>query len=113
MVENERFAASLAELERAAEVVAELHAGCCEPLRSPRMETLVATLRRAFGSLGELDDDSDAAGRVVALLEDAGAQLGYLQVACCTPARTKLYGEALDRLGKTQRLIKRTLDLDH
>lgn len=77
------------------------------------MEALSATLRRAHEALAELDEDTDAGGRVVALLEDAGAQLGYLQVACCSPARIKLYTEALEGLGKTQRLISRTLDLDH
>lgn len=113
MPESDRFAPGLAELERAGEVVDELHAACCEPLRSPRMEALSATLRTAHAALSELDGDTDAAGRVVALLEDAGSQLGYLQVACCAPARIKLYTEALERLGKTQRLVKRTLDFDH
>lgn len=113
MPENDPLASGLDELERAQEVVDELHAGCCQPLRSPRMETLSATLQTARAALGELDGDPATGSRVVALLEDAGAQLGYLQVACCTPARTKLYTEALERLGKTQRLIKRTFDLEH
>lgn len=39
--------------------------------------------------------------------------IGYLQVACCSPTRTKLYTNALEHLGKTQRLTKRALDLDH
>lgn len=113
MSDSHRFASGLVELEQAEEVVRELHAGCCQPLRSPRMEALSDTLRRARRALGELDGDTDAASEVIAILEEAGAQLGFLQVACCSPARIGLYTNALDRLGKTQRLITRTLGLDH
>lgn len=113
MGDNHRFAAGVAELGKAEDVVRELHAGCCQPLRSPRMEALSDTLGRARRALGDLDGDRDAAVEVIAFLEDAGAQLGYLQVACCSPVRTKLYTNALESLGKTQRLIKGTLDLEH
>jgi hypothetical protein len=108
-----QFAAGLAQLAQAEEVVRELHEGCCQPLRSPRMEALSLTIRSARQALAELDGDERAASAVIDLLEDAGAQLGHLQVACCTPARTTLYTRALECLGTTQRLIKRTFDLDH
>lgn len=108
-----QFAAGIAELQRARELADELHAGCCQPLRSPRMEALSATLQTAHAALSELERDPAGAEHVVTLLEDAGAQLGYLQVACCTPARTKLYSESLRCLGRTQRLIKRSLDIEH
>lgn len=77
------------------------------------MEALSATLRKAHEGLADLDGEIEAGGHVVGLLEDAGAQLGYLQVACCSPARVKLYTEALERLGRIQRLISRVLDLEH
>jgi hypothetical protein len=77
------------------------------------MEALSATLQTAHAALSELERDPAGAVHVVTLLEDAGAQLGYLQVACCTPARTKLYSESLRCLGRTQRLIKRSLDIEH
>ncbi len=44
MGDNHRFAAGVAELGKAEDVVRELHAGCCQPLRSPRMEALSDTL---------------------------------------------------------------------
>jgi hypothetical protein len=112
MSEEHRFDAGLAELRRAREIADELHAGCCQPLRSPRMERLSDTLDTAYSEMAQLNDEP-AASSVVALLEDAGAQLGSLQVACCSPARNKLYTEALEHLSKTQRLIKRTFDLEH
>lgn len=113
MPDQPRFAYALAELTRAEQVVDELHAGCCDPLRSPRMETLASTIQGASKAVLDLDDDVEEADRVVVMLEDAGAQLGHLQVACCTPARTKLYTEALERLARSQRLVKRALDMDH
>lgn len=107
------LAAGIEELQRARELAEELHAGCCEPLRSPRMKALAATLEAAHTAVSGLDQNPATAEHVVTLFEDAGAQLGYLQVACCTPARTKLYSESLRCLGRTQRLIKRSLDLGH
>jgi hypothetical protein len=112
MSEELRFAAGLTELQRAQDIADELHAGCCQPLRSPRMEKLANTLETAYSELAQLENEP-AAPSVVALLEDAGAQLGSLQVACCSPARNKLYTEALEHLSKTQRLIMRTFDLEH
>ena len=113
MSEQALVEAGLAELQEARDLADELHAGCCDPGRSPRMETLTKTLETAHTAISEIEGDRAAAERAVSLLEDAGAQLGFLQVACCTPARTRLYTESLDRLSKTQRMIKRALDLDH
>lgn len=74
-------------------------------------EALSNTLLAAYTALDQLEGDNANAQSVVDLLEDAGSQLGHLQVACCSPARTKLYSESLERLGRTQRLIKRTLEI--
>jgi citrate lyase beta subunit len=111
--EGHRFSEGLAELQHASAAVRTLHEGCCQPLRSPRMEALSATLDHARAALDGLDDDPADALRVIEQLEDAGAQLGYLQVACCAPSRIPLYTSALESLGKTQRHIKRVLQLEH
>jgi hypothetical protein len=55
------------------------------------MEELAATLASARRTLDDVDDDAITAGTVIGMLEDAGAQLGRLQVACCAPDRMKLY----------------------
>lgn len=77
------------------------------------MEHLQRTIDAARSQLGQIGDDAKAALQVVDILHDAGAQLGYLQVACCAPARMKLYATTLESLSKTQRLITRTFDLEH
>ncbi len=77
------------------------------------MDNLEDTLRQAHVALAKLDGEPGSAKRVIEILEDAGGQLGYLQVACCSPARIRLYTEALGRLGTVQRLITRTHDLEH
>jgi hypothetical protein len=112
-IDSSQLTSGLDALRRAEALVAELHEGCCQPLRSPRMEKLASTVREAQAALAGLSHDPDRAPDVVAMLEDAGSQLGYLQVACCTPARLELYTEALNCLARTQRLITRSLDLDH
>ena len=109
----ERFAPAFAALDEADEAVRELHAGCCQPLRSPRMETLANTLDAARGKLGDLGDDPVTASVVIAILEDAGSQLGHLQVACCAPARTKLYSATLENLAQIQRLLTKSYALEH
>lgn len=76
------------------------------------METLAGTLRTARDRLGALGD-ADSATAVRDALEDAGAQLGFLQVACCAPDRTPLYTETLDNLAKIQRVVSRIYRLEH
>ncbi|MCO6503085.1 MAG: hypothetical protein J5I28_08370 [Acidimicrobiales bacterium] len=107
-----RLDSAYAALDAADDAVRELHEGCCQPLRSPRMETLAGTLRVARDRLEALAD-ADSATAVRDALEDAGAQLGFLQVACCAPDRTPLYTETLDNLAKIQRVVSRIYRLEH
>jgi hypothetical protein len=107
------LAAAFVALDAADSAVVELHEGCCQPLRSPRIEALAATLARARAALGAIDGDGRRAIRVIDVLEDAGAQLGHLQVACCTPARMKLYSDTLASLSRVQRTLTREFDLEH
>ena len=76
------------------------------------MEALAETIATARHRLDEADDP-ETAEAVIAVLEAAGGQLGFLQVACCTPARTRLYTETLNNLASVQRVLTRTFDLDH
>ena len=110
---DNRFAQAFASLDIAEEAVKELHENCCQPLKSPRMETLTSTLTAVRAQLTDAAHDAEVAGEVVAILQDAGAQLGHLQVDCCAPARMKLYATTLENLSKIQRLLKRTFDLEH
>ena len=85
-----------------AAVVQRLHATCCEPGRSPRMERLTETLRVLRGSLtegGPVDDTMSA-------LADAGAQVGWLQVACCSEKRMPLYEEVQQHLAGVYRALQ-------
>ncbi|HLU28324.1 MAG TPA: hypothetical protein VKZ65_07785 [Glycomyces sp.] len=99
-------------LDAADGAVRELHEDCCQPLRSPRMEKLAQTITAARQRLDQAVDP-ESAEAVISVLEDAGGQLGFLQVACCTPARTRLYSETLQNLSRVQRLLTREFGLDH
>lgn len=113
MTVDSRFVQAFASLDIADEAVRELHENCCQPLKSPRMERLTSTLTAARAQLADAAHDAEVAGEVVAILQDAGAQLGHLQVDCCAPARMKLYATTLENLSKIQRLLKRTFELEH
>lgn len=45
--------------------------------------------------------------------QDAGGQIGWLQVACYTPARRRLNTETLENLSRVQRLLTRGFHLEH
>lgn len=45
----------------------------------------------------------------IRVLQDAGGQIGWLQVACCTRARMRLYTQTLENLSRVQRLLMREL----
>lgn len=85
-------------INQALDGVQRLHAKCCDPGRSPRMETLAATIADARDALGADDQD-----RLDRSLEAAGAQVGALQVACCAPGRMEIYVEVLDNLSQARR----------
>ncbi len=105
------FSRAHAALSDAYEALDELEAGCCVPNRSPRMAALRATLDEAGN---RLDDVSGETGRtVIDTLEDAGARIGSLQVACCAPARLPLYTRMLGDLTTVQRSITGAFDLEH
>lgn len=85
-----------------AAVVHRLHATCCEPGRSPRMERLSETLtvlERSLTEGGPVDDTMSA-------LADAGAQVGWLQVACCSEKRMPLYEEVQQHLARVYRALQ-------
>ncbi len=89
-----------------------LEASCCEPGRSPRMASLAETLGAARLSLSHIVDE-DTARLAIDLLENAGAQIGHLQIGCCALDRMPLYAEMLVELTKAQRAVTKARDLGH
>ncbi len=87
------------------EAVAELEARCCEPGRSPKMAALADTLAAGRSRLAAMRDDPAAAPAVLAVLENAGAQIGRLQIGCCAPSRLPLYARLLENLMSVQLIV--------
>jgi len=90
-----------------------LDATCCEPGRSPRMKILGQTLIAARGALSRVTDDPGAAGEASGFLEEAGAQVGRLQVGCCAPKRLPLYTRILHGLTTAHQTLDRALGSGH
>lgn len=95
------------------ETVAKLDSLCCDPGRSPRMKTLRETLGAARNGLAAGVTEHAAAEHVLTLLEDAGAQVGRLQVGCCAPSRLPLYAEILEGLTTAQLTISSEVGRGH
>ena len=90
-----------AALDSATSAVDELDRRCCEPGRSPRLAALgdkLVEIRRVADEAGEVRSDV-----VLALLEEAGAMVGALEVGCCAPNRLPLYASVLEQLNVLQR----------
>lgn len=103
---------ALAALDKSRVALDDLDANCCVPRRSPRMKALGETLAVARASI-ENPDDKTTVEAAIAVMEDAGAQVGRLQVTCCAPSRMKLYSEFLAGLTKAQIHVKQSLNLEH
>lgn len=71
------------------------------------MASLAETLNGARLSLSDVVDDATATA-TLDLLEDAGAQIGDLQVGCCTLKRMPLYAEMLTELTRAQITVTKT-----
>lgn len=95
-------------LDQADETVRLLHDGCCDEVRATRIDAVAATLEAARSRMDRIHDDEDGDSNVIAVLEDAGAQLGGLQIGCCALGRSQLYAEALESLAKAQLGISRS-----
>ena len=105
-------AADLA-LDDCAVALEQLEARCCDPGRSPRMAAPGETLAAARRHLGDLATGDDASRSALAGLEDAGAQVGRLQVGCCAPNRLPLYADLLEGLTRAQLAINASLGRGH
>ena len=84
---------------------------CCEPGRSQSMAGLAETLSKARVELA--GPASEAREAIIVHLEDAGAQLGRLQVGCCAENRLPLYARMLEDLTKIQLEVNRVAGLGH
>lgn len=113
MPQIKSFDRALAAIARAEVTLEDLEANCCEPGRSPRMASLAETLSSVRDGIHELDPDSGSASGVIARLEDAGAQIGSLQIGCCAPSRLPLYATMLKELTGAQRSINQALGRGH
>jgi len=92
--------------------LARLDAGCCDPGRSPRMRELADSLAVSRQALAEIAEPASA-GALIAGLEDMGAQIGRLQVGCCTEKRLPLYARMLEDLTDAQLAVSRAVGMGH
>ncbi len=113
MISQESLTAAFAALDDCDAAFHKLDATCCDPGRSPRMMVLGRTMVAARESLGRVVDDPGAAGAVAAFIEEAGAQVGRLQVGCCAPNRLPLYTQILGGLTTAQLTLDKALGAGH
>jgi len=66
------------------------------------MAALASTLAEARTQLDRVRTTPLAAADAILRLEDAGAQIGRLQIGCCAPKRLPLYARMLENLTTAQ-----------
>ena len=104
---------ALSALSTCDEALRELDLRCCEPGRSPSMKRLGEALSAARTGIANVNADPETAISAIEILEDAGAQVGRLQVGCCAPNRLPLYAELLEGLTIAQLEVNRSLGQGH
>ena len=78
------------------------------------MEALEETIAAVRSAVDEVENgDRDAVDTTIRHIEDAGAQIGWLQVGCCAPNRLPLYHTLLEGLTATQRSVKKAVGAGH
>ena len=110
MTDQPDFSEAHARLDECERTIERLHKMCCEPDRSPRMQQILNGIDAARTSLDGIANDSR---EVTEMLEDVGAQIAHLQIACCTEARMPLYNTALNSLTATQISIAAAIGTGH
>lgn len=104
---------AFAALDDAEAALERLHKTCCEPGRSPRMAELEATLTRARVAIASRRPVEERVEEAIAILEDAGSQIGSLQVSCCAPNRMPLYASMLEDLMTAQLTVNKAAGRGH
>lgn len=104
---------AVAALEKCQGALERLEATCCLPGRSPRMQELGSTIDRARHQITRTAEDAEAGDAAIGIMENAGAQVGTLQVGCCAPNRMPLYTTILENLMTAQIAVNRSLDRGH
>ncbi len=94
------------------EALTELESRCCQEERSPQMRALGDTLGNARAAL-DRDDEDGAMAEAMVHMENAGAQIGRLQVGCCAPNRMPLYSRILVNLTTAERGVKKATGAGH
>ena len=77
------------------------------------MKALGDTVDKALTQLRQFGDHGTSAEDALASLEDAGAQVGRLQVGCCAPNRLPLYAKFLEGLTTAQLSINAEMGRAH
>ena len=78
------------------------------------MEALEETIAAVSSAIDDVENgDHDALDTTIGHIEDAGAQIGWLQVGCCAPNRLPLYHTLLEGLTATQRSAKNAVGAGH
>ena len=77
------------------------------------MKALAETLDGARKAVERIGTDPDAPEAALIHLEDAGSQVGGLQVGCCTPKRLPLYTRILHDLTTAQLAINEATGRGH
>jgi hypothetical protein len=110
---DETLAPAFDALDDGVEALTKLEKTCCVPGRSPRMAELGATISSARSAL-EAFRDGDSSEPVTDALEDAGGQVGRLQIGCCAENRLPLYARILNDLTTVQLTMDRARGgMDH
>ena len=77
------------------------------------MKRLGETLAEARRDIANVKADPGTVTTAIEHLEDAGAQVGRLQVGCCAPNRLPLYVDLLEGLTTAQLEVNRSLGQSH
>lgn len=104
---------AIAALDDAVAALDRLERTCCVPSRSPRMEALGDTIAEIRASLDRFASAPEAGARAASLLEEAGGQVGSLQIGCCAPDRLPLYARMLEDLTTVRLALDAARGLAH
>ncbi len=113
MTDTSALQPAFAALDDCDVALAKLDKMCCDPGRSPRMQHLGTTLAAARSAVEEISGGLRDSAGALEHLEDAGGQLGSLQVGCCAPSRMPLYARMLEDLTTIQLAINQAQGTGH
>ena len=100
-------------LANCAEILGQLAASCCMPVRSKHMISAFNELKLVMNAIESIGKNDDAAQQCIDGIARFGSKVGLLYATCCTMVKEPLYQLLFKQMNRAHGSLWMTLNKNH